>query len=127
MSGATSYFLEAVEYGWEEQRTKAELEAFCSRTGESLPEALSLAAIEIAKLFDQRLMSHDDAMGKAASLYNAFFREGPMPYALYEVYWALDEAEYGSEQDDEADEDAPENRSRRAVRVVLSKFSGRDA
>jgi hypothetical protein len=81
-------------------------------------------AIELAQAFEQRRMGHEVAMGKAAALYDAFFVEGHVPAELYQLYWALDEAEYASEQDGPED-NAPEERSRKAVQAVLAKFAAK--
>jgi hypothetical protein len=125
MNAASTRFLESVDSSWEDEHTRKELHALCARTGHSAEEELTRLAIEIAQRFDERLICHDVAMSKASVLYDAVFWQGGAPPALYEIYWALDEAEYRTDQDG-SEENAPENRSRRCVKDILSKFASND-
>jgi hypothetical protein len=69
--------------------------------GMSVSEYLDRVTLQIAEQFLANAVSFDDAMGHAADLYRAFFylEDAPLsatPCIWYEVYWALDEGEYGN-------------------------------
>jgi hypothetical protein len=126
MSATLASLLERVLPSWDRAITKREVQEVSAASGLSVEEVLNSVALQIAHRFHARLWSHGEAMGKCAALYDAVALEGSWPKALYEVYWALDEAEQGSEQDGPG-EDAAENRSRRCVQVVLESFAANDA
>ena len=127
MKTTVSAFANSLGSSWSEERILAEIAARAQHAGCTQDELLNAVALELARGFDQQALSHETAMEKAAVLYNAVFGHSEVPQHLYEVYWALDEAEYGSERDDPEEEHAPANRARKQVQAILAASLRDDA
>jgi hypothetical protein len=127
MKTAFSSFADYIDASWSEERVKVEVAAHAARSGCSQDDLLNAVALELARRFDQQKIHHGEATAKAAALYNAVFGDSEVPRQLYAVYWALDEAEYGSEKDHRLDEDAPRKRARDEIRTILAAVARDDA
>ncbi len=127
MTTTISSLAEYLDATWSQERVQSEVATHAARSSCTQDEVLDSVALEVARYFDQQKLNHGEAMGKAAALYNAVFGKSEVPRQLHAVYWALDEAEYGSEQDDPRDEDAPTKRAREKIKTILARAPRHDA
>jgi hypothetical protein len=101
----------------------AVVENFARAEGLTVADYLDAVARLVGRSFVSGEMGHDDAMGLIAGIYNALFPSGLVITSngetlLYQMYWALDEGEYGHESD--GDKDPIDARALPAVRRVLA-------
>jgi hypothetical protein len=96
-------------------------EAFARVEGVVPEDFLNQVARTVGQSFLSERISYDDAMGTMAGIYNALFqsRVAGVNTLAYEVYWALDEGEYGHESDGGLD--PIQARAIPAVRRVLAR------
>jgi hypothetical protein len=76
-------------------------EAFARADGVVPEDFLNNVALTVGQSFLSGRIDYGDAMGTMAGIYNALFqtRLAGVSTLVYEVYWALDEGEYGHESD----------------------------
>jgi hypothetical protein len=124
MKQAVSAFVELLDSSLSSDQVRSEIASFVVQS--SLPQNAFLedVAAEIAYRFVKGELDYMNASTKTATLYSAILEHQEIPSLLSEVYWALDEGEYGVEDDDPNEEDAAANRSRVQVEQVLVRNRG---
>jgi hypothetical protein len=97
MEHVAEHFIEALDPEWPAERVDVALTALAKAVNQRRDDLLDSLAVAIARRFEGGSLPYDAAMGKVAALYDTSAAKLEVRSSLYEVYWALDEGEYGAQ------------------------------